>query len=109
MVGESFSEIFFGNSMAIGFTVPDGHRGRVAATLQAAAAAQPDLVFLRRPGGDDHHRGIAWALPDSLCRHRRATHSGRSAGMPTGLLLERYDEVRAVAGRLPYVTGNFIS
>jgi hypothetical protein len=25
----------------------------------------------------------------------------------TGLLLERFDEVEAVAGRLPYVTGNW--
>ena len=39
------------------------------------------------------------------CRRRHATRCSTAAWDATGLLLERYDEVRAVADRLPYIRG----
>ena len=106
VVGESFSEIFFGNSMAIGLPCPTVTPA-IAAALQAAAAAQPDLVFnvdLEAMTITAGSLDFPIALP-APARDALLTGSWDA----TGLLLERYDEVRAVAERLPYVTGNFIS
>jgi 3-isopropylmalate/(R)-2-methylmalate dehydratase small subunit len=82
VVGESFSEIFFGNSVMIGMpsvtAAPDDVRelmSRVEAQPQAVARAHARDAFVTG----------AWDT--------------------TALLLERYGEVNAVAGRLPYVAG----
>ncbi|MDQ3489333.1 MAG: 3-isopropylmalate dehydratase small subunit [Acidobacteriota bacterium] len=106
VVGESFSEIFFGNSMAIGMPCPTV-TAEAAAALQAAAQQQPDVTFeldleaMTLSGG-------TLTFPVSL---PLAARDGLLTGSwdATGLLLERYDEVRAVAARLPYVTGDFSS
>ncbi len=106
VVGESFSEIFFGNSMAIGMPCPTV-TADAAAALQAAAQQQPDVTFeldleaMTLSGG-------TLTFPVSL---PLAARDGLLTGSwdATGLLLERYDEVRAVAARLPYVTGDFSS
>ncbi len=106
VVGESFSEIFFGNSMAIGMPCPTV-APEAAAALQAAAEQHPDLTFhldleaMTITGGSQ-------VFPVSLpAPARDALLTG--SWDATGLLLENYDEVRAVAARLPYVTGNFTS
>ena len=106
VVGESFSEIFFGNSMAIGMPCPTV-QPEAAAALQAAAEQNPDVTFhldleaMTISGG-------SLVFPVSLpAPARDALLTG--SWDATGLLLENYDEVRAVAARLPYVTGNFTS
>jgi 3-isopropylmalate/(R)-2-methylmalate dehydratase small subunit len=99
VVGESFSEIFFGNSVALGLpcvTVTPVQ----ARALQSAAESNPEAVFLldlaelRVAAGDV-------TAPVQLPSAARESFLDGSWDA-TGLLLERYDEVRAVADRLPY-------
>ena len=106
VVGESFSEIFFGNAMAIGLPCPTVTPA-AADALQAAAVQQPDLVFLVdlqemtiTAGGSSFPLSLPAPARDALLT---------GSWDATGLLLERYEDVRAVAERLPYVTGNFTS
>jgi 3-isopropylmalate/(R)-2-methylmalate dehydratase small subunit len=102
VVGQSFSEIFFGNSVALGMpcvTVDAASAGR----LQSLADADPSTVFaldlqamtIAAPGVT-----VPVSLPDAA---REALVSG--SWDATGLLLDRYDEVRDVAARLPYISG----
>ena len=106
VIGESFSEIFFGNSMAIGMPCPTV-TSDAAAALQAAAQQQPSLTFALDLEAMTISGG-ALTFPVTLPPGAR---DGLLTGSwdATGLLLERYDEVRAVAARLPYVTGDFRS
>ena len=106
VIGESFSEIFFGNSMAIGMPCPTV-TADAAAALQAAAQQQPALAFALDLEAMTISGG-ALTFPVTLPPGAR---DGLLTGSwdATGLLLERYDEVRAVAARLPYVTGDFRS
>lgn len=104
VVGESFSEIFFGNSVAIGMPCPTV-TAEGAAALQAAAERQPGVLFQL----DLEEMTIAGGgliFPVTL---PAAARDGLLTGSwdATGLLLERYDEVRAVAARLPYISGNY--
>ncbi len=102
IIGESFSEIFFGNSAIIGLpclTVPPGDV-QALMTLVASdpqAAVTVDLV-----------KGVVQAgafrcnasIPQKI---REALITG--AWDTTGLLLDRYEEVDATSARLPYVDG----
>ena len=102
VVGESFSEIFFGNSVALGMPCvsvsPD-----VARQLQALAESMPaaecvlDLERMSIAAGEV-------AAPVQLPAAARESFLDGSWDA-TGLLLERYDEIRAVADRLPYING----
>ena len=102
VIGESFSEIFFGNSVALGMPCPTVV-AQDAAALQSLAEERPDTVFvldiqnMRISGGGF---SAAVSLPPPA---RDAFLDG--SWDATGLLRENYDEVRAVASRLPYVTG----
>jgi 3-isopropylmalate/(R)-2-methylmalate dehydratase small subunit len=102
VVGHSFSEIFFGNALAIGLpcvtadadaieramrAVTDDPGLRVTIDLQALTLAAADQVS-------------TISVPASA---RDALLDG--SWDATGLLLDRYDEVAAVAARLPYVRG----
>jgi 3-isopropylmalate/(R)-2-methylmalate dehydratase small subunit len=102
VVGQSFSEIFFGNALAIGLpcvtadadaieramrAVTDDPGLRVTIDLQALTLAAADQVS-------------TISVPASA---RDALLDG--SWDATGLLLDRYDEVAAVAARLPYVRG----
>jgi 3-isopropylmalate/(R)-2-methylmalate dehydratase small subunit len=106
VVGESFSEIFFGNSVALGMPCPTVDPV-AASQLQALAEREPRTAFtldlasmIIRGGGVE----FPIALPPGS---RQSFMDG--SWDATGLLLERYDEVRAVAARLPYLTGTFTS
>jgi 3-isopropylmalate/(R)-2-methylmalate dehydratase small subunit len=102
IVGQSFSEIFFGNSVAIGMpcvTVASAD----AARLQSAAESDPSLTFtvdLQKLTVQSNAVHAALQMPSAA---RDAFLDG--SWDATGLLLERYDEIRAVAGRLPYLSG----
>jgi 3-isopropylmalate/(R)-2-methylmalate dehydratase small subunit len=102
VVGESFSEIFFGNAVALGMpcvtVAPEAAR-----ELQAAAEGNPSAVFaldLQEMSISAERRSVPVQLPAAA---RESFLDG--SWDATGLLLERYDEVRAVAGRLPYING----
>jgi 3-isopropylmalate/(R)-2-methylmalate dehydratase small subunit len=102
VVGESFSEIFFGNSVALGMPCvsvsPDAAR-----QLQALAESMPAADFVL----DLERMSIAaqgMSVPVQLPAAARESFLDGSWDA-TGLLLERYEEVRTVAGRLPYING----
>lgn len=102
IVGESFSDIFFGNSGVIGLPCVTAPKADVEA-LQTAVEQNPtaevrvDLQAMTCtwPGGS-----CAITMPAAV---RDSFVTG--AWDTTGMLLDRFDEVRAVAARLPYVGG----
>jgi 3-isopropylmalate/(R)-2-methylmalate dehydratase small subunit len=104
VVGQSFSEIFFGNSLALGMPCPIASRDALD-TIMALVEADPsvellvDLDAMRiRGGGHEFPLALPAAARDALL-------SG--SWDATGLLLDRYDEVRAVAARQPYASGSW--
>ncbi|MFL6279411.1 MAG: 3-isopropylmalate dehydratase small subunit [Vicinamibacterales bacterium] len=104
IVGESFSEIFFGNSVALGMPCVTADAS-VLAELMSLVERDPsmeltvDLDGLRVSAGDATH---AVTLPSAA---RESFLDGTWDA--TGLLLDRFEEVEAVATRLPYIGGNW--
>jgi 3-isopropylmalate/(R)-2-methylmalate dehydratase small subunit len=102
VVGESFSDIFRGNATMIGLPCLSADRAQIEA-LQTLVESGPQTVV-----DVDVRSGIITAgalrfdatLPAAL---REALASGQ--WNPTAMLLERFDEVQAVAATLPYVRG----
>ena len=102
VVGHSFSEIFFGNSVALGMPCPTTSRENTEAII-AIVERNPsaDLVVdLSSMTLTAEGRAFEITLPAAA---REAFLDG--SWDATGLLLENYDEVRAVAARLPYASG----
>ena len=104
IVGQSFSDIFFGNAVALGLPCPTAERP-VVESLMSIAEADPGAVLdidlqdlVVRVAG----RKFPLAMPAGI---REAFLDGTWDA--TGLLLEAYDEVTAVAARLPYVSGDW--
>jgi len=102
VIGESFSDIFFGNALIIGLPCMTATPETVKALMERVDV-HPDAVLRIDLGagaceiGDLH---CAVALPPHA---RDALTTG--AWDTTSLLLERYEEVDAAAARLPYVGG----
>ena len=102
IVGESFSEIFQGNSAMIGmpcFVASHEDIERLQTLLEGA----PDTMIAADVAAETVTAGglrITAALPAAL---RDGFLSGQ--WNPTAMLLDRFDEVRQVAKRLPYMTG----
>jgi 3-isopropylmalate/(R)-2-methylmalate dehydratase small subunit len=102
IVGESFAEIFFGNSTMIGLPCVTASPEDVR-TLQDLIERSPeteiriDIVKGTCDAGDLH---LKVSIPPNV---RDALITG--AWDTTGLLLDRYDEVDAASNRLPYVSG----
>lgn len=102
LVGESFSEIFFGNSLMIGLACVTAAPDHIS-DLMELVERQPD-VRLRIDLQTGTCEAGGFRCPIALPAHARdALVTG--TWDTTGLLLERYGEVDAVAARLPYVTG----
>jgi 3-isopropylmalate/(R)-2-methylmalate dehydratase small subunit len=100
VIGQSFSEIFFGNSVALGLPCATAPRDTLDA-LMALAEQSPsrefvaDLQSMRvTAGGTAYEIAMPHAARDSFLD---------GSWDATGLLLEDFDQVRAVAARLPYV------
>ena len=102
IVGESFSEIFFGNSIALGMPCVSAAPSTIDAlqTLVERAPATEMVVDLDsmtvRAGTDVHALSIPAPARDAFL-------SGTWDA--TGLLLSEFDDVRATARRLPYIGG----
>jgi 3-isopropylmalate/(R)-2-methylmalate dehydratase small subunit len=102
IVGQSFSEIFFGNSVALGMPCVTADASTVAA-LMAAVERDPAVeivvdieeCIVALPG-----QRFTIALPPAA---RESFLDGTWDA--TGLLLDRFEEVEGVAKRLPYVAG----
>lgn len=99
LVGESFAEIFFGNSVMIGLPCVTASPADLQA-IGARVAANPQVNMVV-----DLEAGTC-TIADFTCpvglpsKSREALLTG--AWDTTGLLLDKFDEVRATAARLPY-------
>jgi 3-isopropylmalate/(R)-2-methylmalate dehydratase small subunit len=104
VIGQSFSEIFFGNSVALGMPCPTATRETTEALIaiveqDPSAELVVDLDAMTVAAGG---RSFGISLPAAV---RGAFLDG--SWDATGQLLENYGEVRAVAARLPYVTASW--
>ena len=102
IVGESFSEIFQGNAAMLGMPCFVASRDDVE-RLQALVAKTPGVVIAADVAAGVIAAGslrMTATLPPAL---RDGFLSGQ--WNPTAMLLDRFDEVRAVATRLPYING----
>ena len=104
IVGESFSEIFFGNSVALGMPCVSADPSTLATLMQLVEAdpsteLRVDLDTMRVSAGATAHM---ITLPAAA---RESFQDGTWDA--TGLLLDRFEEVEAVAARLPYVGGTW--
>jgi 3-isopropylmalate/(R)-2-methylmalate dehydratase small subunit len=102
VVGESFSEIFQGNAAMLGLPCFAVDRASAAA-LQALVESAPGTTIAADVASGTIAAGgttIAATLPAAL---RDGFLSGQ--WNPTAMLLDRFEDVRAVAAKLPYVRG----
>lgn len=104
IVGESFSEIFFGNSVALGLpcvsVAPEAADAIIElVTRQPSVRLTVDLSALILSAGEE---SFAITMPPAA---RDAFLDGTWDA--TGLLLDRYEDVEAVAARLPYLGGRW--
>src|SRR5688572_2271748 len=109
IIGESFAEIFFGNSTMIGMPCVTASPADVKAIMEriennADAQVHIDLVAgtceVDPSSRDREGFRCAVTLPSKM---REAFTSG--AWDTTGMLLDNFEQVEATAARLPYVGG----
>jgi 3-isopropylmalate/(R)-2-methylmalate dehydratase small subunit len=102
VIGESFAEIFFGNSTMIGMPCVTASAADVAAIMERLERNPDARVHVDLLAGTCEVDGVrcAVSLPPKV---REAFTTG--AWDTTGMLLERYEEVDATSAALPYVSG----
>jgi len=111
VVGESFSEIFFGNSVALGMPCVSGS-GADVARLQTLIEQAPDVEITIDLDAQQLQCGpsagsgpsVDWRMPITLPPAARESFLDGSWDA-TGLLLDRFEQVEATMRRLPYVKG----
>ena len=102
VIGESFSEIYFGNSVALGMpclTVT----ARDAEALLSAVEADPKAEIRISVGKQTVEVNGATYQASVPAGAREAFTAGTWDA--TGMLLDDFDKVRSVANSLPYVSG----
>ena len=100
VIGESFSEIFFGNSVMIGLPCLTASPLEIREMMDRVEERPESKLTVDLVAGTCEVEGLRCAI--SLPAHvRDAFITG--AWDTTGLLLENYEQVNAVATRLPYV------
>jgi len=102
LIGESFSEIFQGNAAMLGIPCFSADAQTID-RLQTLVEQTPNLTIAARVDSGvitAEALRITATIPPPL-------RDGFLTGQwnPTATLLDRFDEVRAVAERLPYLTG----
>jgi 3-isopropylmalate/(R)-2-methylmalate dehydratase small subunit len=102
IVGESFSEIFLGNAAVLGMPCLAAD-SRSVDLLQSLIEETPQTLIEARVDTGVVTAGtlrIEATMPPAL-------RDGFVTGQwnPAAMLLDRFDDVRAVAGRLPYIAG----
>jgi 3-isopropylmalate/(R)-2-methylmalate dehydratase small subunit len=104
VVGQSFSEIFFGNSVALGMPCPTASAESMRVLMEIAerdprSMFAVDLEAMRVTAAG---QSFAISMPASA---REAFLDG--SWDATGLLVDDYEAVRRVAAKLPYVTSRW--
>ena len=102
MIGESFSEIFFGNSAVLGIPCFTADKATINA-LQTLLEGAPSTMVTADVATGVVTAGELKIKADLPAAVRDAFVSGQ--WNPTAMLLDDFDKVRAVAARLPYVSG----
>ncbi|HEX4347777.1 MAG TPA: hypothetical protein VHZ73_09400 [Vicinamibacterales bacterium] len=102
MIGESFSEIFGGNSAMLGIPCFIVDHASVEA-LQSLIEKTPDTIVTTNVETGEVTAG-------SLKIQATLPHASRDAFLsgqwnPTAMLLDKFEQVKSVAARLPYVAG----
>jgi 3-isopropylmalate/(R)-2-methylmalate dehydratase small subunit len=102
IVGESFSEIFLGNAAVLGLPCFTADHDAID-KLQTLIEQAPDTPI----EADVETGAIAAGTLKFTASVPAALRDGFVSGRwdPTSMLLDGFDEVRAVAARLPYVAG----
>jgi 3-isopropylmalate/(R)-2-methylmalate dehydratase small subunit len=102
VIGESFAEIFFGNSMMIGMPCVTASAADIRAIMDRVENDAETPFEIDLTAGTCRVDGVRYsiALPPKV---REAFTTG--AWDTTGMLLDRFDEVNATAARLPYISG----
>ena len=102
VVGESFSEIFFGNSAALGLPCVTGSPADVS-RLQDLVEQAPEAIVTIDLEAQQLQCGD-WRMPVTLPAAARESFLDGSWDA-TGLLLDRYEQVDETMKRLPYLNG----
>jgi 3-isopropylmalate/(R)-2-methylmalate dehydratase small subunit len=100
VVGQSFSEIFFGNSVALGLPCVAADQATLE-TIMSIVENDPSVtvtVDLEKMTVDAGGRPFPVTLPPGA---RKSFLEG--SWDATGLLLDRFEDVEATAARLPYM------
>jgi 3-isopropylmalate/(R)-2-methylmalate dehydratase small subunit len=102
VIGESFAEIFFGNSMMIGLPCVTASAEDVAAIQERVERNPEARLHVDLVAGTCEIEGFRCqvSMPP---KSRDAFTTG--AWDTTGMLLDHYEQVDATAVRLPYVSG----
>ena len=102
IVGESFSEIFLGNSAMLGLPCFVASHDDID-RLQTLVGTTPEVVI----EADVASGAIAADAVRITATLPAALRDGFLSGQwnPTAMLLDRFEEVRAVAASLPYIRG----
>jgi 3-isopropylmalate/(R)-2-methylmalate dehydratase small subunit len=100
LVGESYSEIFFGNSATLGLPCVSASPETVGWLMDLVEANPSEIltIDLEAQTVDAGGRSLPIRLPPAA---RESFLDG--SWDATGLLLDRFEEVEAVAARLPYM------
>ena len=102
IIGESFSEIFQGNSAMLGLPCFSADAASIDG-LQSLVERSPEVVVEANVESGLVTAGTLRIAASVWPALRDGFVSGQ--WNPTAMLLDRFDDVRAVATRLPYVSG----
>jgi 3-isopropylmalate/(R)-2-methylmalate dehydratase small subunit len=100
VIGQSFSEIFFGNSVALGLPCPAASRETLDRLMTAVEQNPSTEIVVDLQAMRVMAEGLSFELTLPSAARDSFLDGSWDA---TGLLLEDFDQVRAVAARLPYV------
>lgn len=100
LVGQSFSEIFFGNAVALGMPCVSAAASTVGALMELVQADPTVTLDIDLEALVVAAAGRAFDITLPAAARDSFLDGSWDA---TGLLLDRYDEVEAVAARLPYL------
>jgi 3-isopropylmalate/(R)-2-methylmalate dehydratase small subunit len=102
VIGESFSEIFFGNSVAMGLPCVNATHADIERLMAVVEQTPTTIVSLDIARGTVTAGDVTAEITLPAAARESFVEGTWDA---TGLLLENYHEVEAVAARLPYVAG----
>lgn len=102
VIGESFSEIFFGNSVVLGMPCLTVSAADAEALL-AAVEADPQIELAVSVGAQTVTLGGKTYHAEVPAGAREALTTG--SWDATGALLDHFEQVRKVAQQLPYING----